>query len=229
MGLTITLAGGVLKAIVLREFGGPDVLRWEEVPTPAPGPGEVLVRVHAVSVNRTLDLQVRQDGGNYGVTLPLVMGCDPSGTVVAVGSGADPVKMGDRVAAFGFVGCGTCAHCATGDHRRCGARKMLGVQCWGGYAEYLRLPATSCVAVPAEVSFADATVIARHFPLAFGECHLAELKPGDAVVDLGSGSGMDSFVAALKVGPSGRVVGIIQHISDGSQRHGDTELRRTQL
>lgn len=52
-----------MKAIVIREFGGPEVLRWEEVPTPTPDPDEVLVRVHAVSVNRTLDLQVRQDGG----------------------------------------------------------------------------------------------------------------------------------------------------------------------
>ena len=68
-----------MKAIVIREFGGPDVLRWEDVDTPTPALGEVLVAVHAVSVNRTLDLQVRQDGGNYGVTLPLVLGNDPSG------------------------------------------------------------------------------------------------------------------------------------------------------
>src|SRR5207248_8364270 len=48
--------GGALKAVVIREFGPPEVMRLEEVPTPEPGPGEVVVRVHAVSVNRTLDL-----------------------------------------------------------------------------------------------------------------------------------------------------------------------------
>jgi NADPH:quinone reductase-like Zn-dependent oxidoreductase len=55
-----------MKAIVIREVGGPEVLSWEEVPTPTPGPDEVLVRVHAVLVNRTLDLQVRQDGEIMG-------------------------------------------------------------------------------------------------------------------------------------------------------------------
>jgi NADPH:quinone reductase-like Zn-dependent oxidoreductase len=49
-----------LKAIVLREFGAPDVLKLEEIPTPAPAPGEVLVKVHAVSVNVTLDIAVRK-------------------------------------------------------------------------------------------------------------------------------------------------------------------------
>jgi NADPH2:quinone reductase len=187
----------VLKAIVVREFGGPEVLTWEDVPTPAPGPGEVLVKVHAVSVNRTLDLQVRQDGGNYGVTLPLVMGCDPSGTVVGVGSGVESVKVGDRVSAFGFVGCGRCPHCAEGNHRRCTTRKMLGVQCWGGYAEYLRIPAINCVPVPMAVSFADATVIARHFPLAFGECYLAELKREDWVLVMGAAGGLGSALVQV--------------------------------
>jgi NADPH:quinone reductase len=190
-------SGDALKAIVVREFGGPEVLKWEDVPTPAPGPGEVLVKVHAVSVNRTLDLQVRQGGGNYGVTLPLIMGCDPSGTVVGVGPGVESVKAGDRVAAFGFVGCGHCPHCAEGDHRRCTARKMLGVQCWGGYAEYLRIPAINCVPVPVAVSFADATVIARHFPLAFGECYLAELKRDDWVLVMGAAGGLGSALVQV--------------------------------
>src|SRR6267154_77434 len=76
-----------MKAVVIREFGGPEVMRLEEVPTPVPGPGEVVIRVHAVSVNRTLDLVVRS--GNYAVpvTLPHVLVVDPSGVVSAVGPG----------------------------------------------------------------------------------------------------------------------------------------------
>jgi NADPH:quinone reductase-like Zn-dependent oxidoreductase len=195
-----------LKAIVLREFGGPDVLRWEDVPTPAPGPGEVVVKVHAVSVNRTLDLQVRQDGGNYGVTLPLVMGVDPSGVVAQIGSGVDQVKVDDRVAIFGGVGCGRCEDCAAGHQRRCAARKMLGVQCWGGYAEYLRIPAINCVPVPSGVSFADATVIARHFPLAFGECHLANLEKGDWVLVMGAAGGLGSALVQIARNQGARVI-----------------------
>jgi NADPH:quinone reductase-like Zn-dependent oxidoreductase len=85
-----------MKAIVIREFGGPEVLRWEDVPTPKPGPDEVLVRVHAVSVNLTLDLQVRQDGGSYGTVLPLVLGNDPSGVVVAAGQGVEQPLLNQR-------------------------------------------------------------------------------------------------------------------------------------
>ncbi|HEX9446265.1 MAG TPA: alcohol dehydrogenase catalytic domain-containing protein, partial [Candidatus Binatia bacterium] len=83
-----------MKAIVLREFGGPEVLRLEDVPAPAPAPGEVLVQVHSVSVNRTLDLVVRAGKYPSDVGLPLVLGVDPAGVVAAVGEGVDPSQVG---------------------------------------------------------------------------------------------------------------------------------------
>jgi NADPH:quinone reductase-like Zn-dependent oxidoreductase len=171
-----------MKAIVIREFGGPDALKWEDVETPTPGPGEVVVEVHAVSVNRTLDLQVRQDGGNYGVTLPLVLGNDPSGVVAEKGPGADGVKIGDRVAIFPAMGA---------------SRKMLGVQCWGGYAQYVKIPAANCVPLPEGLAFADATVIARHFPLAIGECRLADLKSSDWALVMGAAGGLGSALVQV--------------------------------
>src|SRR5213593_1714695 len=186
-----------MKAIVIREFGAPDVLRWEDVETPVPGLGEVLVRVHAVSVNRTLDLQVRQDGGNYGVTLPLVLGNDPSGVVAEAGPEVEVTKIGDRVAIFGGVGCGRCQHCTGGHQRRCASRRMLGVQCWGGYAEYLKIPAVNCVPLPEGLAFAHATVIARHFPLAFGECYRADLKTGDWALVMGAAGGLGSCLVQV--------------------------------
>ena len=86
-----------MKAIVVREFGPPSVMRYEEVPTPEPGPGEVLIKVHAVSVNRTLDAVVR--AGKYAkkVELPLTLGVDPSGVVAKVGPDVTMRKVGDRV------------------------------------------------------------------------------------------------------------------------------------
>src|SRR5712691_10147845 len=86
-----------LKAIVMREFGPPEVMRLEEMNTPVPGPGEVLIRVHAVSVNRTLDLAVRAGTYPARVTLPHVLGVDPSGVVAEVGQGVTTRKVGDRV------------------------------------------------------------------------------------------------------------------------------------
>ena len=83
-----------MKAMIIREFGGPEVMQWEDVPTPTPGAGQVLVEVRAVSVNRVLDMEVRQHGGNYGVALPLVLGNDPCGVVAEGGYGCGGLQAG---------------------------------------------------------------------------------------------------------------------------------------
>jgi NADPH2:quinone reductase len=85
-----------MKAIVVHEFGGPEVLKLEEIPTPKPAAGQVLVRVHAVGVN-PYDTYMRN--GTYAVKppLPYTPGSDGAGTVEAVGPGVTKVKPGDRV------------------------------------------------------------------------------------------------------------------------------------
>ncbi len=85
-----------MKAILVREFGGPEVLKFEEAPTPKPGAGQVLVRIHAAGVN-PYDTYMRS--GTYAVKppLPYTPGSDAAGVIDAVGEGVKKVKPGDRV------------------------------------------------------------------------------------------------------------------------------------
>jgi NADPH2:quinone reductase len=85
-----------MKAIRVSEYGGPAVLKLEEVPAPQPGPGQVLVRNHAVGVN-PVDTYLRSNTDNRGPKLPYTPGSDAAGVVEAVGSGVSSVKPGDRV------------------------------------------------------------------------------------------------------------------------------------
>ena len=92
-----------MKAIVVREFGGPEVMKLEDVPEPSPGPGQVTIRVRAVGVN-PVDAYIRSGTYARKPNLPYTPGTDMAGTVEAVGSGADGVKPGDRVYAHAAVG-----------------------------------------------------------------------------------------------------------------------------
>jgi NADPH:quinone reductase-like Zn-dependent oxidoreductase len=172
-----------VKAIVIREFGPPSVMQIEDVPTPEPGPGEVLVEVHAVSVNRTLDLTVR--AGKYArrPALPHVLGVDPSGVIAKVGEGVKDRKAGDRVTTTIRLSMGSATEMP----------KLLGVNVWGGYAEYVKVPAENTRPVPDGLDFFTATVVARHAPMAF---HLlrdhAKLKDGEWVLVMGAAGGLGS-------------------------------------
>ena len=85
-----------MQAIVFDQFGGPDVLQSRDIDTPEAGPGQVLVRVHATSVN-PVDTKIRQHGDQYGIEPPVVLGYDVAGTVEAVGDGVDDLAVGDEV------------------------------------------------------------------------------------------------------------------------------------
>ncbi|WEK48477.1 MAG: zinc-binding dehydrogenase [Candidatus Andeanibacterium colombiense] len=170
-----------MKAVVMHEFGGPEVLRYEDFPMPLPGPGEVLVEVHAVSVNRTLDLVVR--AGQYGapVTLPHILGVDPSGVIAAVGSGVTERMVGERVVTLPWRG------------KPVGPLDAVGMQHLGGYAEFVKLPASATVPIPDGLGFAEATIVTRHAPQAFNLLRdRAGLKPGESVLVMGASGGLGS-------------------------------------
>jgi NADPH:quinone reductase len=182
-----------LNAIVLREFGGPEVLKLENVPTPRPAGGEILIKVRSVSVNRTLDCVVR--AGNYPVKsqLPHVLGVDPAGEVVEVADGVTKFKPGDRVAVISATPCQKCAPCLKGDEANCVDSKRIGVDLWGGYAEYITVPERYAAKLPDNVSFVEGTVITRHFPMAFNLLlNKAEVRPGEWVLVMGATGALGS-------------------------------------
>src|SRR5215510_11712162 len=90
-----------MQAVVFHEHGGPEVLRVEDMPQPTPGPGEVLLRVRAIAVNRTLDCEVRSRPGAYGsIPMSHISGAGPTGEVAQVGEGVQACQPGDRVVGF---------------------------------------------------------------------------------------------------------------------------------
>ena len=142
---------------MLREFGGPEVLKLEEIATPAPAPGEILVKVHAVSVNVTLDIAVRKGLYPRKPPLPHVLGVDPTGEVAAVGGGVTRPRVGDRVSVHAVVPSPRATPGQEADDPVFG--RIIGVNRWGGYAEYAVVPAGNAFVLPAGLPFPEAAVI----------------------------------------------------------------------
>ena len=111
-----------MKAIEIRETGGPEVLVLAELPIPEPGPGQVLIRVEAIGMN-FIEIYFRK--GQYKSTLPMVPGSEAAGTVEECGPGVNDFKPGDMVASTGVL---------------------------GSYAEYALVPAAQLVKVPAKLT-----------------------------------------------------------------------------
>jgi NADPH:quinone reductase-like Zn-dependent oxidoreductase len=184
-----------MKAIRFHEFGGPEVLKYEDVPDPVLRKDQVLIRVRACALNH-LDLWIRQ--GLPGANLPHINGSDVAGEVAEAGEYITDLKAGQRVLLAPMVFDNYCPACASGRQNFCPQFSVLGYRTDGGNAEYIAVPRVSVIPIPDNLSFEDAASVPLVFLTAW---HMlvgrAGLKPGQTVLVLGAGSGVGS--AAIQI------------------------------
>ena len=159
-------------------------VRLEEIPTPQIGPDELLVRVEACGICGSDVMEwYRRD------RVPLVLGHEIGGQIVAVGDGVERYQEGDRVSAAHHVPCNTCYYCLSGHHTICDTLRQTNFDP-GGFAEYIRLPAINVdrgvLLLPNEVSYEEATFIEPLACVLRGQ-RLAHVQPGQSVLIIGSG------------------------------------------
>ena len=184
-----------MKAIRIHEFGGPEVLRYEDMPDPKPMKDQVLVRVRACALNH-LDLWVRK--GLPGVKLPRILGSDIAGEIVEVGEYVPGFAAGQRVLVAPMRFCNTCAHCMAGLQNQCPQFTVLGNLVDGGNCQLIGLPAVNLIPIPDTLNFLDAASVPLVFLTAW---HMlvgrAKLRPGQTVLVLAANSGVG--IAGIQV------------------------------
>ncbi|SFT36172.1 alcohol dehydrogenase [Actinopolyspora lacussalsi subsp. righensis] len=180
-----------MKAAVVAEAGSP----WEirEVPTPEPGPGEVLIRVHASGVCHN-DVWLTNGVLPFPSINPTIAGHEAAGEVVAVGAGVTSRVVGDRVGTTWVQGgCGRCDYCTlnlpvTGQTAmHCAAPTLTGMTAQGGHAEYIAVRASSTVPLPKEVAYEHAAPVLCAGYTALSALRASDPRPGDRVAVLGLG------------------------------------------
>ena len=179
-----------MQAVYLTGHGGNEVVVIGERPMPVRQPGEVLVRLHAATLNR-VDLYMRDSGVGITHALPQVMGIDGAGVVEAVDEDQAGLKVGDRVLLYPGVTCGHCEFCLRGEEVLCTTMKLLGEHRDGTLAEYISVPARNAVAMPDGWSFGEAAALGVNHLTAWRMLMTqARLKPWETVLIFGIGGGV---------------------------------------
>ena len=188
-----------MKAVYLEEHGGPEVLKYGDLPEPDTGPNDIKVRVRACALNR-LDIFTRMGvrGTRMEFSGPHILGGDTAGDVVDAGSEVTRVKVGDRVVVNPKAACRQCDYCLGGDDELCVRPGMLGSTRSGGYAEFVSVPGTTAVVLPDGLSYEEAASIPTVFlPSWTILVRRAQLQPWETVLIVSASSGVGS--AAVQV------------------------------
>ena len=183
-----------MKAAVYREYGGPEVLRVEEVPKPTPGDDEVLVKVHAAGLN-SWDWDALRGARGFtrlsGFRRPRnhILGTDVAGVVEAVGEEVGELRVGDEV--FGEV-----------------SKRFISLG-WGAFAEYVSAREVNMTLKPAAMTFEQAAAVPQVGALALGGLRYGgDVQPGQKVLINGAGGGVGTFAVQIAKYYGAEVTGV---------------------
>jgi L-iditol 2-dehydrogenase len=196
------------------ELIAPRTFRQAEMSIPDPEPGEVQVKVEAVGVCGS-DLHAYSEGavGSTPNIYPMVLGHEPSGTIVKVGSGVTRLAIGDRGALEPALYCYHCEFCLTGHHNVCANIRFLSNPSHPGFfRQRINLPASNFAPIPPDMSFGAAT-LAEPLAIALHSLRLASIRAGEHVAVIGAGPIGLMTIAALRAFNIGRIWAIepLQH------------------
>ena len=181
-----------MKAVYLTAHGGPEVLIYDELPIPEPGPGEVLVRLTVAALNR-LDLWVRNGWPGIKLSYPHIPGADGAGEIAALGAGVSQWQIGQRAVINSNLGCGQCDYCQAGQDNRCRNWGLLGETRSGTYAQYVALPAGNLHPLPPGFDERLAAAAALVYHTAWHSLITqANLRPSETVLVVGASGGVNT-------------------------------------
>ena len=183
-----------MKKVVLTDFKHLEIV---EAPVPVPGPGEAVIRIHYAGICGS-DLHV-YDGLHPTATVPLVMGHEGAGELVAINSDRTDVKVGDKVCAHTVKPCRGCDACTAGRENLCSSVKIMGTNFDGVYTQYMVVDADRLIRFNDDVDDRLAT-LAEPLTVAVHDVRRSGLRPGDNVLISGAG-------------PIGLVIGIMARFS----------------
>jgi L-iditol 2-dehydrogenase len=193
-----------MKALLLSKYRS---LEIAEVPTPAFGAGEVLIRVGACGICGS---DVHGYDGSSGRRIPpIVMGHEAAGRIEAVGAGVTVLVEGERVTFDSTIYCGACGYCKRGEVNLCDHRQVLGVSCGdysraGAFAEFVVVPARVVYKLPESISFAEAAML-EAVAVAIHAVSLAEISAESTALVVGAGTIGVLILQALRAAGCRRV------------------------
>lgn len=202
-----------MHGVVLIGHGGPDMLQWrDDLDTPRPAPGDVLIRVLAAGVNNT-DVNTRigwyskgdndaEDAAWTGVALklPLVQGADVCGTIVAVGEGVDPARIGERILIEPCL--------VEADGKELASPWYFGSECNGGFAQFTRVASRHAHAVACDLSDAELASFPCSYSTAENMLERTGVKAGDTVFVTGASGGVGSAAIQLAKARGAKIIAV---------------------
>lgn len=186
-----------MKAVQMIGAGLP--LELHDIPVPAIGERDILVRVRAAGICHS-DVHYRA-GRSPVRPLPMTLGHEVAGVVEQIGAQVTSVGVGDRVCLHYNITCGDCYYCSTGNEQFCPQVLMLGHYTSGGYAEYIAVPARNAIALPDQIPFEQGATLMCASATAFHALRKSRLKAGEAAAIIGVGGlGMSAIQLAKAFG-----------------------------